>query len=145
MEINKNNSTRKIFETFNNSLKNWFDLISRKEKYSEYIEKETSSDLWKSLKNEVEELIYELKGYESWEENKEKLQSELNDTIYMLMQLMVKLEKTGAMNWYEDSVKLHKEKIFSRATHLKKCTKISLEFEKKIWKVLKIKKNKKNI
>ena len=125
-------STRKVFETLRINFLSMFDLLSRKEKYSEYIEKTTDVEIAKALSWEVLELIEEL---EKWEN--EKARGELNDVIYMLWQLMIKMDQTWKLDWFETFWKDQKDKIVERSPHLKKCEKISLETEKAVWRIIK--------
>lgn len=131
---NNINNTRKIFEILWNQVKDWFELFSRKEKYSEYIEKKDEIEIINSLITEINELKEELLNPQS---NNLKIQSELSDSIYMLWQLMIKLQMKWKLDWFSNAAKIHKDKILERSPNLKKCELISLETEKKVWRIIK--------
>jgi len=134
------NSSRKVFDMFSNQSKHLYELSLRKEKYSEYLEKNSATDIVASLWEEVIELLKELDKYEkglSSKVDKSKIQWELKDVIFMLNSSMVKMEQLWLLEGFEGFWKEQKEKIFSRAPHLKKSEKIPLETERKVWKILK--------
>lgn len=142
-------SSRKVFEMFNDQNKHLYELSLRKEQFSEYSEKNTAGDIVNSLGWEVEELLVELNEYnnsnlsiEEKEKKVNKIQWELKDVIYMLNSSMIKMDQLWLLDWFENFWKEQKDKIISRAPHLKQCEKIPLDVEKKVWKILKNKESK---
>ena len=124
LEKNKMNTTKELFN------KLWdidlYELLRRKEKYSEYIDW-TFEEHFKNLTNEIKELQEEVDS--GWD-----IKSESLDVVYVLWMLLQKLIKEKDLNL---DFKEQKEKIFKRSPNLKKCEKVSRETENKIWKIIK--------
>lgn len=120
-------NTRETFEKIWNS--DLFELLLRKEKFSEYID-------W-TYEEHVDNLINEIQELKHWikENDSENIVEEFMDVVYMVFQLSNKLNKDWLLDWLD--FKNQKEKIFKRSPNLKQCTKISREIENKIWKLTK--------
>jgi len=114
-------NTRKTTELLQN--KDLFELLLRKEKFSEYIDTDYNEQ-FTDLISEITELKKEV--LEWWD-----IEWELMDVIFWLWQLICKLLK----EWKIDSLnfKAQKEKIFKRSPNLKACKKVSREVENIIW------------
>lgn len=121
------NITKSSMEIINN--KNLYELLRRKEMYSEYID-------WE-YKEHISNFINEIKELEVAIDNWKDIWKEFMDVIYMIGQLTNKLNR----DWFLEDVdfKLQKDKIMSRSPNLKECKKISRETENKIRYALKSK------
>lgn len=121
------NITRQTFNLVWN--KDLYELLRRKEQFSEYIEW-TYEEHFNNLINEILELKTEVEI--NW-----KVKSETMDVVYMVWQLLNKLNK----DWLLKSIdfKEHKDKIIWRSPNLKQWRKISREEENKNWDILKSK------
>jgi len=127
-----NSNTRKIFETYKKEWKDLYEILLRKEKYSEYIEKTDIKDIIQFFKNEVDELLESI-----LQEDKEEIKKELMDVIYMLNITILKLMDWNYLENLDNFWKEIKEKMIKRAPHLKTWKKITLEEEKKKWREIK--------
>ena len=126
-------NTIKVFNMMKKQKSNWYELLSKKEQFSEYLVKNHISTICSWLQSEVSELFEEIVKYEKDSKNIEELLGELNDVIYMMLQLSVKLMQQWLLENFENNWLKQKNKIFHRAPHLKKGIKINLEEEKRIW------------
>lgn len=107
------NNTREIFESM--PIKDWYDLLLRKENYSFYSDLPFER-LIKDIKGELEEIL-------QWINNNDKdnIKEELADVIFNTCQLLQALFKRWLVN-SEDLLKTWKEqkkKIFKRQPFLK--------------------------
>jgi len=113
-------------ETFNLLWdKNLYELLRRKENYSEYINW-TFKEHIDNLQNEIIELS---EWIQKWDIK--NIQEEFMDVIFMIWQLSNKLNKEWFLKWLD--FKNQKEKILSRSPNLKTCNKVSREVENILW------------
>lgn len=111
-------------------ISNWnlFELLERKAKYSEYIEW-TYEEHFKNLIDEILELQEEIKI--NWD-----IQWEIADVVYMVWQLLNKMNKDWILN---PNFKQHKDKIIWRSPNLKQRQKVTRQIENENWYKLKSK------
>jgi len=120
------NNTKQVQEIIND--KNLYELLRRKEKFSEFISW-TYEEHFKCLINEILELQQEIQNNWNW------VSWEVADVVYMVWQLLNKMNQDWLLK--NVSFKKHKEKIMWRSPNLKKCQKVSRETEDKTWYLLK--------
>lgn len=111
-------------------ISNWnlFELLERKAKYSEYIEW-TYEEHFKNLIDEILELKKEIEI--NWD-----IQWEITDVVYMVGQLLNKMNKDWILN---PDFKQHKDKIIWRSPNLKQRQKVTRQIENENWYKLKSK------
>lgn len=119
------NLTRKTFDVVWN--KDLYELLRRKEQFSEYIEW-SYEEHFKDLISEVLELQKEVEL--NW-----NIQSEVMDVVFTVAQLLNKLNKDWLLKWID--FRKHKQKIMWRSPNLKQRQKISRDKENKIRHLLK--------
>ena len=113
-----------------NKVSNWnlFELLERKANYSEYIEW-TYEEHFKNLIDEILELQKEIEI--NWD-----IQWEITDVVYMVGQLLNKMNKDWILN---PDFKQHKDKIIWRSPNLKQRQKVTRQIENENWYKLKSK------
>lgn len=132
-------NTKKIYKHFDSM--EFFKLLSRKEQFSEYIEKTSINDQLVTVLSELKELNDEVVKAKSnkIEANNENIRKELSDVLYTLFLSVTTMIKEGILTL--DDIKImskeHANKIYERCPMLLSGNKIDLEEEKKIWKEIK--------
>lgn len=132
-------TTKQIYKQFDSI--EFFKLLSRKEKYSEYIEKTPIKDQLITVLSELKELNEEVEKVvdKKIESNNENIRKELSDVLYTLFLSVTTMINQGILSM-EDIKKMskeHAEKIYQRCPTLLSWDKIDLEEEKKRWKAIK--------
>lgn len=107
--------TREIINSF--PVKDWYDLLLRKETYSHYIDRPFEKII-NNVKNELDELL-------TWIQNKdsENIKEETADVIYNTLQLIQALMKNELISsediqhtWQEQKQKIYKRQPFLKDT-----------------------------
>lgn len=105
--------TREIINSF--PVKDWYDLLLRKETYSHYVDRPFDK-LIKNVKWELDELL-------AWIENKdsENIKEEIADVIYNTCQLLQSLKKQSLITSedIQNMWQAQKQKIYKRQPFLK--------------------------
>ena len=105
--------TREIIDSF--PVKDWYDLLLRKETYSHYIDRPFEK-LINSVKNELDELLTWIQNQDS-----ENIKEEIADVIYNTCQLLQALKKQCLITSedIQHSGQAQKQKIYRRQPFLK--------------------------
>ena len=132
-------NTKQIYKQFDSM--EFFKLLSRKEKFSEYIEKTPIKDQLITVLSELKELNEEVEKVvdKKIESNNENIRKELSDVLYTLFLSVTTMVNQGILS-IEDIKKMskeHAEKIYQRCPTLLSGDKIDLEEEKEKWKEIK--------
>ena len=132
-------NTKQIYKQFDSM--EFFKLLSRKEKFSEYIEKTPIKDQLITVLSELKELNEEVEKVvdKKIESNNENIRKELSDVLYTLFLAVTTMVNQGILS-IEDIKKMskeHAEKIYQRCPTLLSGDKIDLEEEKEKWKEIK--------
>lgn len=105
--------TREIIDSF--PVKDWYDLLLRKENYSHYVDRPFEKII-KNVKNELDELFVWIQNNDS-----ENIKEEIADVIYNTCQLLQALKKHCLITSedIQHTGKAQKQKIFKRQPFLK--------------------------